>query len=262
MRNTRGNKQRGAVLILTLILLAIMVGSSLHFFGQTMDNTKIAGASRDSAESLLLAESAMELMRGRFINNLDTDATVNVAACDVTGVSLDKCESFELVNNISDPSASLMKYMYFVSSSTALESTTPSLLQRVANGEAANTTASILLKQNVPSTKNKLRINDLFGASFKPELFSVTSDLIANSNAANWDAETGLQKAAAWVEVIINPANSAVVDLYVQAVSQVGNGKTYLQRYLGSYFVNDTLGGFVPAIAESSEINRDVPPPP
>lgn len=256
----RGNKQQGAVLVLTVIFLFIMLGSSLHFFRQIMDDIKISGASRDSNESLLLAESAMELLRGRFINNLDTNPTINVTSCNVGGISLDKCEASEIGKNINDPSAYLMPYMYYVSSATALDQTKPSILQNIANGEATNKTPSTMGAQKISLATKKLRINDLFGAGFNPRLFAVNSNgLLEDSLVADWDTETSLQKAAAWIEVILNPTNSSAVDLYVQAVAQAGNGRSYLQRYVGTYFVSDTIGALVSPLAESSGINRDIP---
>jgi len=260
MRLLRGNKQQGAVLVLTVIFLFIMLGSSLHFFGQIVDDVKISGASRDSDESLLLAESTMELMRGRFINNLDTDQTINVVSCNVGGVSLDKCEASEIGKNIDDPSAQLLPYMYYVSSATAIDQTQPTILQSIANGEATNETPSAMAEQKVSSATTKLRVNDLFGAGFNPRLFAVNTDgLLEDSAIADWDTETSIQKAAAWIEVILNPANSSAVDLYVQAVSQVGNGRSYLQRYVGTYFISDTIGELVSPLSESSGIDRETP---
>ncbi len=258
-KSMKNNYQNGSTLIIVMVMLVIMIGTSIHFFTQSTDSTKISGASRDSTQSLLLTESAMELLRGQFINKLDTNAVISNTDCDVGGISLDKCEASVLLKNISTPENFLMPYMFYVSNASAIDQTTPSLLQTIANSEGGFVSSSLPLNsRKISSAITELRINDLFNAGFKPMLFTVNvNGLLVPSAAANWDAETAAQKAAAWIEVILNPDDPAALDLYVQAVSQVGNGRSFIQRYIGSYFSNDTLGGFISPLSESSEIARD-----
>jgi hypothetical protein len=225
------------------------------------DSTKISGAARDSSESLLLAESAMEMLRGQFINDLDRDGIVSVVACDVGGKTIDKCEAGDIRNNIATPLASMLSYMYYTSTGSALDQTQPSILQKVADGEGAfDSTTSVLASQDISTAVTRLRVNDLFTASFKPLLFTVNNNgLLVNSAAADWNTEANTQKAAAWIEVILNPGDSNAIDLYVQAASQVGNARSFLQRYVGSYFNDDTLGALISPLAESSNIDRENP---
>jgi len=253
--------QKGAILTLVLVILGILIATSMQFYAVSTDSTKISGAARDSSESLLLAESAMETLRGQFINDFDRDGIVSVVACDVGGKTIDKCEAGNIRNNIATPLASMLSYMYYSSTGTALNQTQPSILQKVADGEGAfDTATSQLASQNVSTAVTRLRINDLFTAGFKPILFTVNNNgLLVNSAAADWNKETSTQKAAAWIEVILNPTDNEAIDLYVQAVSQVGNARSFLQRYVGSYFNNDTLGALISPLAESSNINREVP---
>lgn len=253
--------QSGAILILVIVILGVLLATSMKFFSVATESTKISGAARDSYESLLFTESAMEMLRGQFINNLDLDGVVSVVSCDDSGVSLDKCEADTIRQNIMTPLASLLSYMYYVSDATAIDQTTPSLLQKVANGEGAfETTSAQLAEQKIASAVTELRVNNLFTGGFKPLLFTVNNNgLLVNSAAANWDAETSSHKAAAWIEVTLNPDVDNAIDLYVQAVSQVGNARSFLQRYVGSYYDDDTLGGLVSPLAESSNIDRSQP---
>ncbi len=258
-QNPNIRQQSGAILIFVLVVLGILIISSTQFFSMATDSTKISGASRDSSESILLTESAMENLRGQFINNLDYAGDVDVALCDFGGTSVDKCEAGDIRENMTAPVTFLMPYMYFVSDAAALDQDQPSLLQTIANGEGAfDESSSQLASQIVSSATTQLRVNDLFANSFKPLLFTVNDNgLLVDSAAADWDAETGTHKAAAWIEVILNPDDDEAIDLYVQAVAQVGSSRSFLQRYVGSYFNDDTLGELVSPLAESSNINRD-----
>jgi hypothetical protein len=258
-QNLNTRHQSGAILLVVIFILGVLIASAMQFFSVATDSTKISGAARDSIESMLFTESAMEMLRGSFINNLDRDGVIGVEDCDVSGVSLDKCEASYVRKNIMAPQASLLSYMYYVSDDTAIDQTGPSLLQKLADGEAAfDTSNGQLASQKISSAVTMLRVNDLFNDDFKPLLYTVNENgLLVNSVAANWDAETSTHKAAAWFEIALNPDDNAAIDLYVQAVSQVGGARSYLQRYAGTYFDNDTLGGLVSPLAESSNINRD-----
>jgi len=199
-------------------------------------------------------------MRGELVlQRLDTDGTTRVAACEDpnnNNATSDICEAAEIRSNMNNPSAKLFGYMYYVSSSAALEHNAPSLLQRVANGEAATVTASTLASQKVDDNTSQLRVNDLFGNGFAPKLLTLNANsLLIASNAASWDAESAPEKAAAWVEVIVNPDNPNAVDLIVQAVAQVGKAKSYVQRYAGSFSSGTTLGS-VSVLSEASNIDR------
>ncbi len=251
--------QQGAILIFVLFILGILIVSSTQFFSMATESTKISGAARDSSESLLLTESAMEMLRGQFINNLDYEGVVSVASCDNSGVSTDKCEAGEIRNNMTTPLNFLMPYMYYVSDVASLDQDQPSLLQKVANGEGAfDTNSAQLASQTVSSAVTSLRVNNLFTAGFQPFLYSINDNgLLVNSAAADWDAEDSTHKAAAWIEVVLNPDDIEAIDMYVQAVAQVGSARTFTQRYVGSYFNDDTLGGLVSPLAESSNINRE-----
>jgi len=245
---------------MSAVFLFLLMAGSAHFYFRTSENTIASGTVRDSSQALLLAESVMELMRGELVlNRLNTDNTTRVAACEDpnnNNATSDICEAAEIRSNMSNPSAKLFAYMYYISASTALEHNSPSLLQRVANGEAAATTAATLSSQKVDESDSQIRINDLFGNGFAPRMYTLNSNsLLVPSNAANWNAETAPEKAVAWVEVIVNPDNANAVDLIVQAVAQVGKAKSYVQRYAGSFSSGTTLGS-VSVLSEASNIDR------
>ena len=64
-RATMG-RQRGYILLLVLIFIAILMGMGAHFFLRATDHTRESGSMRDMTESMLLAESAMNLVMGRY----------------------------------------------------------------------------------------------------------------------------------------------------------------------------------------------------
>ena len=78
--------QSGYILILSSIFLFVLIASSAHFFYRTTENTTMSGTSRDSTQALLLAESAMEHLRGQMVlNRLNTDNTTRVFRVGGTG---------------------------------------------------------------------------------------------------------------------------------------------------------------------------------
>ena len=98
------SQQSGYLLILVAVFLLILTASSAQFFVRQTDNIRSSGALRDSTESLMLAETAMEMLRGQFINTLDT---VVETPTDV----LDKVAAEALAPNIATPDGSLFPYM-------------------------------------------------------------------------------------------------------------------------------------------------------
>ena len=79
-------RQGGISLLLVLVLLVITAASSAYFHKSMVGNTRMSGANRDNAASLLLAESAMEKLRGSFIAvNCNTPGE---------GFSQDKCQAY------------------------------------------------------------------------------------------------------------------------------------------------------------------------
>jgi len=263
--------QTGYTLVLVTVFLFILGAASIQFFNQSTESVKISGASRDSTQSLVLAEAAMEYLRGKFINNLDTSTTTKVSSCEISAVTLDKCEASVIQKNITNPDSSLFHYMYYINDSAqsnqGITEIIPGILQTVANNEktisAPSGLTSITPSLSGPRvTKNQanLGINDLFvNANRHPFLFGVDVDgalspLDFSADPSLWtnawfrDAELKSQslktmmKAAAWFEIIKNPDDPTSVDVFVQAAAQVGYAKSYTQRYVGSYFNSSELG--------------------
>jgi hypothetical protein len=264
--------QNGYTLVLVTVFLFILGAASIQFFNQSTESVKISGASRDSTQSLVIAEAAMEYLRGKFINDLDTNATTKVSSCETNAITLDKCEASTIQKNITDPNSSLFHYMYYINDSSApnnqgITEIIPDILQTVATNEKTimppddiTTVTPSLSGPVVAKGQTNLGINDLFVNSTQhPFLFGVdedgalsvvdfSSDLSKWTNAWFRDDEFGLQnlkshmKAAAWFEIIKNPDDPTSVDVFVQAASQVGYAKSYTQRYVGSYFNSSELG--------------------
>ncbi len=242
-------RQQGNVLVVTALFMLVLMGASTHFYYRATASTTLAGSARDNAESLLLAESALNMMLGRFSSGLDSDGDGTT----------DKIEGGVIQQNMTNPAGLLMPYMYYVTAGAGIDQTQPSLLQRVADGESLGSVVGGLAGQDVSSASNVLRVNALFGAGFSPQLYTLNNNsLLIDSAAADWDSETNASKAAAWFELAQNPNDSAALDLYVQAVAAVGDSKSYVQRYVGTYYANIAIGS-IAILAEASNLNRSGP---
>ncbi len=243
-------QQRGYIMLIVAVFLLVLLSGSAQFFSRIANDTQTSGMVRDSTESLMLAETAMELLRGRYISTLDTV----VEAPDV----LDHVQAGQLPSIKANPDAGLFPYMYYVSAGTGIDQDSPSILQKIANGEAVATTAAAMTARSINSATSQMRVNDLFatvGATDLSPMLYTRSDngLLVTSVAVNWAAEASSEKVAVWVEVIENDSDANAIDIFVQAVAQVGNAKSYVQRYVGTY--NNILGT-ISALAEASNIDR------
>lgn len=253
--------QTGYILLLAAVFLLILGIAASQMFFRSTESTNMSGAVRDQDKALLLAESALEHLRIKFATQrMDTDGTVRTADCLLAdGTTQDVCEAALLQKNMANPDSYLFNYMFYVTSGNGLDMDQPSLLQRLADGEATNTEASTLGAQAVTNTTQRLRIPDLFGETFKPVLYTLNENgRVITSTAENWNSETNTNKAAVWIEVTQNSQDANSVDLFVQTAAQVSNAKRYLQRYVGTYNSSVMLG-FVSALSEASGINRANP---
>ena len=196
-------RQNGFALFAALILLVIASAASGFFFNRMVSDTRISGATRDNAEAILLAESSMEWLRGRFITNLDTkayddaDDDPDMLGCvhnhpseeEINPSPLatqDKCEIAVLQTNMADPTSQIQNfsYIYYATNDGAgITETTPSILQYIANGEASNANFSgcTLASQLVPTDpeeRGDIGVNCLFDGvgSFNPFLFTLDDD--------------------------------------------------------------------------------------
>ncbi|MBN4079139.1 hypothetical protein JYT26_00710 [Beggiatoa alba] len=168
-------------------MLILMAGSA-QFFNRITEDTITSGALRDSTSSLMLAETAMENLRGQFINALDTVVEAPTDA-------LDNIVAGQLTANMANPDPVLFTYMYYVSAGAGLDQTQPTILQKIANGESVNTATAGLPARSITSATTQLRINDLFaspsGMPVAPMLYTLNAGtgLLTASVAADWNTE-------------------------------------------------------------------------
>ncbi len=236
---------RGFILPIVALLMIALMGASLAFFGRATDSSKLSGYSKDSTQAVLLAESALNRVFGRYVS---PDVGVN----DIDG---NKVGDANGQGRPAGPNLPLnLPYQFFLSADGAtMDQSVPGILQRVADGEArgASATTAAPATQAIATAPALLRVNDLFiSAATRPRLYTQGSTgLTASANT--WAAETSPEKVAVWIEVVRDPdpANSDWFHLYLSAAAQVGQSRAYLQRYMGRY--KDTLGGFVPTLSEA-----------
>jgi len=274
--------ERGITMILVLLLLIIAVAASAFFNNSMVNSTRISGANRDNSASLLLAESAMETLRGRLLNEMDDDYGGESDSCD------DSCEIHEIVlegylASSTDVLSMLTEadYVFFAGNGTSgISEFRPSVLQKVANGEAAMLgSGTRVTSQEVASSMDEILCQDLFTGG-TPMLFTTgpgmdwagsattnTNHLLVASAYASWDeqqAGNDFNKtiAAAWTEITLNPADSNAMDVWVQAIAQVGWSKSYLQRYIGTYYPASasTALSDIGVLIEAANFDRRVQP--
>lgn len=227
--------QQGYILIFVAVILLALISLSVSFFSGSITSNKIAGYNRDAEESFMLCESALNLVYGGFIFQGDFNQDQKV----------DNEQTINLDNPLPLPNP----YMYIVSDNGKIEQTTPSILQRVADGEARAVSGTVN-SASISPTSTSLMINDLFSNSVKPILFIQDSNGIQQTTG-NWNSVPNSPgKAAVWIEVIRDSVQPNKLYLFVQSAAQVGKSKSYIQRYIGGY--SDILGGQVNALTESN----------
>lgn len=263
-------QNKGYVLLLVLILLVGLMITSAGFFSRANDDTKLSGTERDYDQALLLAEAGSNLVAGRFFNACDP-AALGALTCDPNAYTLAGCAMQTMVGDMdcdgrfdnpqgrpSSAAAAIpdataypvtLGYQFYLHDpanvNPGITEATPGILQRVANGEARNSN-SVLTSREVLTTKQYLMVKDLFttnlapggtGNQFvRPLLFVQNANGLTRS-ANKWQDENAPEKVAVWVEITKNPNpnNTQYFDLYLCSVAQVGNAKSYLMRFMGSY---------------------------
>lgn len=254
--------QHGYILPFVLILLIILMFSSAAFFNRSTTSAEISGQQRDTTQALQLAESVVNRFTGRFTSGWDTATRSNINDINGDGsLSPDFKQIKDLIPGITNaPSGALPFYMYYVAqgavtaNSPVAVNTTSTILQAVADGESSALPSDLTINgQQVSSTTSTIKMNELFvDAARHPLLFVVdASGVPVASTAADWNAESAASgKAAVWVELVADTANQKM-DIYAEAMAQVGSSKAYLQRRLGHQNYNNTLGSLVAPLSES-----------
>lgn len=220
--------ESGYAVLLVAVILSILLVVAMDFLNQTTRSSQMAENSRDSAQARQMAENAANLLYGRFTYGADINGD---------GIT-DKLQAG--VDPAQPPVTLSLPYVFFVTEAGAIDQTTPSLLQRVADGEARNEPGEIVT-QRIPSTITRLIVNNLFSAVYAPLMYVQDASGEIVLSAKYWAQENAYQKAAVWLELVKSSAGD--LNLYVSSASQVGSSKSYVQRFVGTY--SATLGGAI-----------------
>lgn len=223
--------QSGYVLITVIVLLAGLLVIATQFMGRSAQSMQITGYDRDAAESLQLSESAMNWAGSQFAlgGSLDGD---NIA---------DNLISFDPANAVIT-----LPYVYFVSNTTAINSTVPGLLQRVADGQSQNQGGTVT-GARVSVAPDTLRIADLTSQGATPIVFEEGNAGLRQVTNRTFDNIRSPRRAAFWIELVLS-AGTGDIDIYAQSVGRVGNSTSYTQRYIGHW--SNTLG-FRPVVTQA-----------
>ena len=239
-------------------MLGELIIATLNYFEQSKDSIQMSGYNRNASEALLLAESAANMLYGRFVfgGDLNGDGTN------------DNRQGF----NETDLSNLPLHYMYYRGAETTdgqedgadniIARSKPSILQLIANGEARSATATSMTTDSahkIPHNAASLMITDLYSTidnkTVKPILFTIDDSengghkLKIEPGTSTWTGITGNKKAAAWLELTKDPTKAGTIQIYVQAVGQIGKSKNYIQRFVG-IFPNSL--GLIAAATESN----------
>ncbi len=218
--------QQGYILMLVLVLLTVLSVAASQFMTRSQRATQMVSNASNSSASLNLAEAALNTLAGRFTfgDDLNNDGTPDNEQA------------------VFDPSGEPnLPYLFFVSTAgDDIDQTAPSILQKVANGETLGVSQN-LNSRNIPATIANLNVAGMFGAGFKPRLYVQQGGGFIVSNN-DWNNETAYSKAAVWLEMVASPVVNSQVNVYVAAVGQVGESKSYLQRFVGAYGVQMSGG--------------------
>lgn len=231
-------RRNGYILVITVVLLAALLIMSLKFFERSADSLQISGYNREATESLVVAESTMNMLYGWFLYNKDIDGDGTI----------DREEKID-VDELNDLP---FEYLYYVSSSNEVEQAFPSILQRIANGEARNEGGQVN-SQIVLASSNRLLIDNLYSGSQQPIVFEFdTNNRLVQSNRlwSEIDNNNTLDGAVAWFELVQNDALLGNYQVYVQAVGKIGHSKGYVQRLILN--LKTTLGRDVATLGEAS----------
>ena len=228
------HRQSGYIIMVSVVLLGAMLLATLSYFERSADNIQMSGYNRDSAEALLLAESAMNTLYGQFKYGRDIDDD------DIA----DRDQSFDSNN----PSTLPTFYMYFVSGTEpiSISQTQPTILQKIADGEArsAARTTQTVSSHRVPVDANNLVISELYtaGNTQRPVLYILDENNRLSISNDNWTniINNNPKAAVAWLELVLSPTGNGTIQVYAQAAAQIGSSKNYVQRYVGAY--PNTLG--------------------
>ncbi len=240
--NTRIRKNSGYILIVTVVLLSALLIISLNYLERTADSLQLSGYNREAAESLVLAENAMNYVFGNFIYGADLDKDGNNL------VDINQPININALNALPLP------YLYFVTAAAvpAIDQALPSILQKIANGEARGTGNGIN-GHVVSANSQQLLVQNLYSATERPIVLTlgVNNELTVNGlavTANDWaNISTG---AAVWFEIVQNPVLNGNFQVYIQVVSKVGNAKSYSQRLILN--LNITLGNNIATFGQSS----------
>lgn len=216
-------RQQGFSLMMTMMTMVLVAGMTIAYFDRSMLVKRVGGSMRDANLSQVLAEAGIGRITGQF-------ASVDSQLADINGNGTpDRDEGWQ--DLAISPTTLPLGYAFYAKAGNPT-----AIVRRVAAGEGAGTTASTLSSQRVDVAIQSLRINDLFISNqTRPFLFIQTPAGGLLKSANTWEKEASSQKVAVWLELEVNPSNSAWVDMYCAAASQYGKAKSYLRQFVGTY---------------------------
>lgn len=228
-------REAGYLLIVVAVLLTTLTIVTTQFMTRSAQNTRMAEITRDNTQSLQLAESVSNILGGF----LTYDGDLNK-----DGIA-DKIQV--VIDPLNPPAKLPLPFVFFVTTAKEVDQTKPSVLQRVADGEARGVKTAVS-SPAINADKNQLSIEGLFGKNFAPLVYVIdqNGDLVASNKS--WKNEKSYQRAAAWIELVKSPGGS--LRFYVAAVGAVGDSQSYIQRFIGE--AGQTLGGGIGPLNQSS----------
>lgn len=217
--------QRGLALPTVLIIMLLLLIISVAYLGQTGEDMRMGGTSRDTSSAQTLAEAGLDHVVERL-------SSQSIAVSDIDGNTVsDAIEGYKDLTSM--PTTLPLGYSFYsvIGSAPAIA---PTILQSVATGESLGTICSNTVQK---ISCGNMSINNLFiSGTLHPLLFVQTSSGFTPS-ANTWGTETEKNKVAVWLEMVqSDPTNNPeFVDVYVQSAAQSEHSKSYVQKFVGTY---------------------------
>ena len=150
-------RQSGYILLTVVVMLAALMVLATQFLSRSGQSVQMSGYDRDAAEAAQLTESAMNFVYGQFTYGGDLNS--DTIADNLTSFDPIKITTFT------------PPYLFYVSDLTSITSKTPSILQRIADGQSQDTKGTVN-GARVPTLSAKLKVED---SDLKLILFDVNN---------------------------------------------------------------------------------------
>lgn len=231
--------QKGYILPFTLVIISILMITTSGFFQRGQNATDVSVLVRDYDLALILSESALNRVAGKFYSaDTSTNTDFCTSAKKIGDMNCDSTlDNMQAMPSSTTPIDPTLSYAFIVVKGTGeINSRSPSLLASLSAGEARNTSVA-LTSPLILNTVTAFKMTNLFiNANEHPILLKSDNNGLTFSNNT-WATETAPAKAAVFFEVVksANTLQPTWYDVWACSFAKVNDSKAYSMKYVGSY---------------------------